>query len=232
MNLNKLLVVLSLTAISGSALAVDGDTTTLRVTGTLVPGACAISLDNGGIVDFGTILMGNQSATEDNQLPERRINMDIKCASNQLVAYGFYDERRSSLYNGVITNASVDGVNVSASSAQYGLGFADDGETRLGSYAITNWYPDMTYTGSADNLVLIGKSGSNDWARSSSGSSLNGIDGTRILSLGDPDTLIPAAFSELKIPLSIKGVLQKGNELNITDETNLDGEATISLVYL
>ena len=35
-----------------------------------------------------------------------------------------------------------------------------------------------------------------------------------------------------KIPLSIKGVLRKGEDLKITDETNLDGEATISLVYL
>jgi hypothetical protein len=50
--------------------------------------------------------------------------------------------------------------------------------------------------------------------------------------LGNPDTLTPAAFSELKIPLSIKGVLRKGEDLKITDETNLDGEATISLVYL
>ncbi|MEG3563187.1 hypothetical protein V4S99_22960, partial [Citrobacter freundii] len=38
------------------------------------------------------------------------------------------------------------------------------------------------------------------------------------------DTLTPAAFSELKVPLSIKGVLRKGEDLKITDETNLDGE--------
>ncbi|MGP2004760.1 DUF1120 domain-containing protein [Citrobacter freundii] len=178
--------------------------------------------------------MTNLSATEDNQLPEKRINMDIKCNSDRLVAYTLHDERRDSLYNGVIKNATVDGSDIPASSNQFGLGLTNDGETRLGAYTVINWFPDMTYSGSADNLVFIGKRGnSDDWSRTTSGSTVNGVDvAARLHTLGNPDTLTPAAFSELKIPLSIKGVLRKGEELKITDETNLDGEATISLVYL
>ncbi|WFW89745.1 DUF1120 domain-containing protein [Citrobacter freundii] len=234
MKLNKLLVALSLTFISGSALAAGGDTATLKVTGKLVPGACAVNLDNAGIVDYGTMLMTNLSATEDNQLPEKRINMGIKCNSERLVAYTLHDERRDSLYNGVIKNATVDGSDIPASSNQFGLGLTNDGETTLGAYTVINWFPDMTYSGSTDNLVFISKKiTSDDWSRTASGSTVNGVDvAARLHTLGNPDTLTPAAFSELKVPLSIKGVLRKGEDLKITDETNLDGEATISLVYL
>ncbi|OYR01149.1 hypothetical protein B9P90_00950 [Citrobacter freundii] len=232
MKLNKLLVALSLTFISGSVLAAGGDTATLKVTGKLVPGACAVNLDNAGIVDYGTMLMTNLSATEDNQLPEKRINMGIKCNSERLVAYTLHDERR--LYNGVIKNATVDGSDIPASSNQFGLGLTNDGETTLGAYTVINWFPDMTYSGSTDNLVFISKKiTSDDWLRTASGSTVNGVDvAARLHTLGNPDTLTPAAFSELKVPLSIKGVLRKGEDLKITDETNLDGEATISLVYL
>ncbi|HHJ4329476.1 TPA: hypothetical protein ACQJNN_000727, partial [Citrobacter freundii] len=112
--------------------------------------------------------------------------------------------------------------------------YPNDGETTLGAYTVINWFPDMTYSGSTDNLVFISKKiTSDDWSRTASGSTVNGVDvAARLHTLGNPDTLTPAAFSELKVPLSIKGVLRKGEDLKITDETNLDGEATISLVYL
>lgn len=66
MKLNKLLVALSF-MVTGTALAA-GDTVTLRVTGKLLPGACSVNLSDGGIADYGIMLMGNLSATQDNQL--------------------------------------------------------------------------------------------------------------------------------------------------------------------
>lgn len=91
----------------------------------------------------------------------------------------------------------------------------------------------MTYSGSTDNLVFISKNYQRRlvthglWQHRKQRGCCGGLH-----TLGNPDTLTPAAFSELKVPLSIKGVLRKGEDLKITDETNLDGEATISLVYL
>jgi hypothetical protein len=117
----------------------------------------------------------------------------------------------------VIKNATVDGSDIPASSNQFGLGLTNDGEARLGAYTVINWFPDMTYSGSTDNLVFIGSKGnSDDWSRTTSGSTVNGVDvAARLHTLGNPDTLTPAAFSELKIPLSIKGVLRKGEDLRL-----------------
>jgi type 1 fimbria pilin len=89
MKLNKLLVALSLTFISGSVLAAGGDTATLKVTGKLVPGACAVNLDNAGIVDYGTMLMTNLSATEDNQLPENVLIWVLNAIPNDLLRIPF-----------------------------------------------------------------------------------------------------------------------------------------------
>ncbi len=57
-------------ALAGTAQAADS--VDLNVKGTLVNGSCTPSLENGGVVDFGHIPLGNLSKTETNSLGQKR----------------------------------------------------------------------------------------------------------------------------------------------------------------
>ncbi|MBE8219292.1 DUF1120 domain-containing protein, partial [Leptospira borgpetersenii serovar Ballum] len=55
------------------------DSVDLNVKGTLVNGSCTPSLENGGVVDFGHIPVGNLSKTDINQLGKRNIVLTVTC---------------------------------------------------------------------------------------------------------------------------------------------------------
>lgn len=61
--------------------AYAGETAVLKVTGTLTNSACTPELSNGGVVDYGTIHLGELSPDTNNQLGQKEINFSINCTA-------------------------------------------------------------------------------------------------------------------------------------------------------
>ncbi|MGL4859007.1 MAG: hypothetical protein ACRC5A_04580 [Enterobacteriaceae bacterium] len=115
----------------------------------------------------------------------------------------------------------------------FGLGFSAGG-AKLGAYNITLGYG--VKTDSNEKLYWMAKDkGSDKWGHGY-GSLLSNGSGKghdRVLyTLGLGSGWEPFPVSTATIPLIIDAALQPTNKLNLTDETLLDGQATISLQYL
>lgn len=78
--MKKVLLATALSLCVTSAFAAN-PTAVLKVKGTLTNAACTPTLSNGGTVDYGTINLGNLSATAVNQLGQKNIDLTINCTA-------------------------------------------------------------------------------------------------------------------------------------------------------
>jgi len=231
--MKKTLLASLLSVVAFSSMAADN--VDLKVTGVLVNGACTPTLDGGGVVDFGHIPLGNLSATNTNQLGSRNINLTITCDQAMPIGFSTADNRFSSIQNLTITNGFANNQNVTAKGNEFGLGQTAGG-VNIGSYAFSTLATNVTADGAAVDVVsnLLG-SDTNDrtWSKVQFGAATNGAPGSiHVLTVASVGTLVPLAAKVFVYPLKVAAAIQSTNALAITGNTNLDGDATISLVYL
>jgi len=220
--MKKLILATLLSAAAASAMAVP--TTTLYVTGTLSMAGCVPNLSNGGTVDFGNFGPGTLSTTDTNQLGTQNIDLTVTCESPLKVAFGITDDRPDSREPlDVVT--PIGTITAAMESSMFGLGKTDD-DINIGSYVL-EMGGDPTVDGNAGTALLqLGSGGT--WADANDRTIAS--DGNTLITVGSGST--PEAFGTAVFPLSISGAIQNMDTLAITDETELDGQATISLVYL
>ncbi|MHA0273113.1 DUF1120 domain-containing protein [Enterobacter ludwigii] len=227
MNIKKfsLACLLPLTTFS----AVAANSVDLTVKGTLVTGICTPNLSNNGVVDFGTMSLADLSKTETNQLGSKEITLTITCDSSIPVSWNTVDNRRDSVSvpGLMIENVGVQGLNVSTDGNHFGLGKTAGG-VNIGSYTIAALYDNATADGGP--IDLLSKDWTDKWVRTASG--LQRSDGGWLFTSATPSSLNPVAAQTYVYPLQIAAAIQGTDVLNITDDTSLDGSATISLVYL
>lgn len=231
--MKKTLISCLLSAASFSVLAADN--VELKVTGVLVNGACTPTLDGGGVVNYGHIPLGNLSATTNNQLGIKPINLTITCDQAMPVGFTTTDNRASTLQVLTINNAYVNGLNASAATTEYGLGTTAGG-VKIGAYSVGVTVGGVTADGAAVDVLTNGNgadtSGRN-WSKTAGGATLSGSPGfVRVISSAATGTLTPVSAKVFVYPLRVAAAIQSTNALAITDTTNLDGDTTISLVYL
>ncbi|CZZ97653.1 protein YhcF [Enterobacter hormaechei] len=89
--MKKVLLATALSLCVASAFAAD--TAVLQVKGKLTNAACTPQLSNGGVVDYGTIHLGELSATAVNQLGDKDINLTITCGAPTQVGWVVNDDR-------------------------------------------------------------------------------------------------------------------------------------------
>lgn len=231
MKKNVLAVLLGLTCFS----AVAADNVELKVTGTLVNGACTPTLDNGGLVNFGNIPVGNLSKTSTNQLGTRNINLTITCDQSMPIGFTTSDNHSDSMTTQTITNANADNSSVSSAANQFGLGKTAGG-VNLGSYSIATVVGSAVADGVAVDVLSNGvnaDTNSRAWTKSLTGSTAAGTAGAfAVTTAAAKGTLSPVAGKVFVYPLKVAAAVQGTDTLAITDNTNLDGSTTISLVYL
>lgn len=229
----KKIILASLIAVATCS-SYAAETVTLNVRGKLTTPACTPTLSNSGDVDFGRISLSSLSATETNQLGGKEFTLTISCDGPTKVGYTTADNRQDTITEDPITIEDVDGKGASTNtrSIQYGLGKTAGG-VGIGAYTVLS-LAGATIDGRVGQLM--GRYNGGEWTNSNTGqlNTSNGVNGSpqRDITLGENNVPVPVAFTEGVFPLRVTAAIQSTETLAITDETDLDGQATITIVYI
>ncbi|ELY6210356.1 DUF1120 domain-containing protein [Cronobacter dublinensis] len=209
------------------------DSVELKVTGNLVNGSCTPSLLNNGVVDFGHIPLGNLSKTQTNQLGKKMTTLTITCDSAMPVAWQAVDNHSASTQVLTVTKAFANGGDCTRSDSHFGLG-KTAGDVNIGSFCLAVDKDNVTVDGVKSDLVEQSyQEGMDTWHTIAGGDLTNGVNGQwRYMSAAEVSTLKPMAGKVFVYPLMVSAAIQGTDTLAITDNTNLDGSATLSLIYL
>ncbi|WP_073885064.1 DUF1120 domain-containing protein [Pseudenterobacter timonensis] len=230
-------------ALSISSAYAAGDVT-LKVTGNIVPGSCVPSLPNGGVVDYGAMPGStiNPTGTTNKlvQLGAKNITLTVTCSSDTSVGVSATDNRHDSLVGlgsgAFIENAYYNNANATATGNGFGLGKTSAG-VKIGTYAIAADPSTTTADGAAADLIETDDIYAADeaWGKVGSGAfapTNNGLNQTRVFTAAAPGTTTPKAFRVMNMPLRITSAVQDNTVLGTGNTITLDGNTTLSLVYL
>lgn len=244
-SLNKVLVAAALSsALFSSFSATAGSDVNLKVIGSIVPGACVPTLPNGGIVDFGTWRNFQIDPTGVTnkliQFGQKTIALTVTCDTEISVALTSTDNRSNSVSgldgSHFIVGGAASGANIATSSNAFGLGKASNGAS-IGSYTIAMDPVATTIDGVNADLIQSNDmaSGSPTWATSSSLAFCGvnrGCSVSRGISVAAKGSVTPKAFKVWNSVLLVTAAVQDNTILGTADTITLDGNSTISLVYL
>lgn len=227
----KKIFIATAVALSLSAAAQAADSSAvLKVAGVLTNDACTPSMSGGAVVDFGTKYVSDLSPTDTNQLGYKDVDLSITCSAPTKVSWRITDDRIDSVVKLTITGGTWDDGDETAwaFSQVFGVGKTAGG-VNIGAYAV-----DINRTGStADGkaaTVLYSPAPATDetWfvMQDTTYASYN-----QEYTFGTSDTT-PVAFTTAVFPLRVALAVQKTDTLAITDNTPIDGQATITLRYL
>ncbi|HDG1709181.1 TPA: DUF1120 domain-containing protein [Kluyvera ascorbata] len=215
------------------ALAATGanaaQTTLLKVTGKLAMAACTPALGGGGTVDYGNIALGSLSATETNRIGEKDVSFSITCPAPTKAAWAITDDRANTLADNIVVLEGDAAKNqISNVSMTYGVGDTA-GNVHIGMYTI---YADIANV-TADGVKVDAISGATTtpaWTKSTTGIIKNGE--MEMMTVAATGTTAPLAYTTAVFPLKTVLAVQNTGMLKITDDTKLDGQATITIKYL
>ncbi|MBV4451076.1 MULTISPECIES: DUF1120 domain-containing protein [Pseudomonas] len=205
-------------ALLGSASSTHAASTAeLTVTGLITPMACTPVFSAGGVVDFGKISQQDLNETKSTMLPLKTMTLTVSCNSAGRYALRMRDNR--------------DGTAHVNSEIFYGFGLDGSGN-KIGVYSL-KFDPKQTV---ADNAAVIygteSTTGGVAWRTSNS----NPIDmGARSL-LGFTEALGstagPSAIQNLTSTFVLEAVINAKQNLDLSQEVQMDGSATLEVVYL
>jgi hypothetical protein len=214
---------------SGTAMAESID---IKVIGTIKPPACTPTLAGGGTLDYGVIPPATLSDDAFTLLEEKQVSFSITCDAAAKVAITVKTGRTLSAVDkdGSLVDIAVPGLAIFGNTAMpaFGLGLA--GTKGVGGYGLRLAAGTMTADSESvdsiqtDDATLIWKKG--DYG------TLIVKGGERRSSWAKTGTLEPISFTTLSGQLSVQAYINKKSELDLTKPVQLDGLATLELVYL
>lgn len=216
--------------ISTANAAFAADTADLKVQGTLIMGSCTPSLSGGGVVDYGKISVKSLSTTDFNQLGTKEVTLSLTCDSPTKAAWTIVDDRADSAID---TDPVVGNSTTTDPLGEFGLGTTSAG-IKLGSYGVDAMVQPAPTVDGVSGFVGSSVDAGKTWKlvdSAVSGGQATRNDGTRLISYSDASGQ-PVAFTTASEVLQIGASLQNTTTLAIADDTALDGQATISVVYL
>ncbi|MGR7464475.1 DUF1120 domain-containing protein [Klebsiella aerogenes] len=202
------------------------DSVNLVVQVTAVTGACTPSLDS-PVINLGVIPYNTLNATAPTALPEKKVLLTVSCTSPMAVGWTLTDNRAD----------SVAQLPVILSGKQYsGVALAGLGKTSagvpLGNWAVsTGTGGGVQYNGKT-GIAITSTDGGTTWSGREGTPAETSFTGSLITSVTDAAAAPPVPFTTGTFSLSMGAVIAPRNTLNLTDDSLLDGSATISLVYL
>ncbi|RON01965.1 hypothetical protein BK659_26000 [Pseudomonas brassicacearum] len=209
--MNKPLSILCTALLLTGASSVFASSTDLTVTGTITPVACTPSLSAGGVVDHGKISAKDLNPTNPTSLPRQTLQLAVNCDAATLFALSPIDNR----------------AGTSIQSDLFGLGLTTVGE-KLGVFEVT---PLNVKADGLDAQPIASRDGGKTWHRYGGAGefwSLETIWGTG--AVGNPNALIPV--KDLALDLQVNTQITRARELTLTDEQQIDGNATLEMKYL
>ncbi|MDR6165561.1 DUF1120 domain-containing protein [Pseudomonas fluorescens] len=189
-------------------------TADLRITGTVTPAACTPVFANGGVLDFGNIAAGSLKSTDYTSLPPREITYTITCNAPIAIATTWVDNRADSVGPDFVPN--------------HDFGLGKQGAANIGAYTMAHIGSQTSADGSTVDLI-IANTGSSVWANNSSGNMQ--VMRNTMVSYAPTGTLIPGAYTTYSGALTVPVVLSPMNTLDVTTQIDLDGLATMEVVY-
>lgn len=218
----KKLVLLPLVLAFATNAALAANSVDLRVTGTITPAACNISLAGGdfayGTIDGGTL--NTNTSTTVSEMGGR--TLDIICSGATQVAIKAIDNRMGSI--------PVD----QTSGDLFGLG-VDGAGNPIGFYQIKVIESLITVDGAAGAIKFSDDNGATWLAGGELTHLQSSAKSSRILA---PDFATasansqPSPITSASIGIKVNPTIQPTSTLDISNDIALDGSATIELVYL
>lgn len=208
--MKKLLCTLAAGWLIGSALpALAASTTDLTVKGLIVPSACAPSLSANGVVDVGRFSVHDLNQDTWTRLTPVTLQLNINCEAPTLFAMTATDNRTDS----AVSNAefgignTLAGERIGGYYMELNKAIADENNVQpIASWDGTTWFPQMNDYAWASNLLV---------------------------SIQDPaGPLVPVAAQNTQIELEVNPYIRARRYLTITQDTPIDGSATIEVRYL
>ncbi|WP_320706915.1 DUF1120 domain-containing protein [Enterobacter cloacae] len=215
-------VILATAIALSTASAFAADTAVMKVAGTLTNAACTAELGNGGVVDYGYIRLGELSDTNNNKLGQKQIPVTINCTAPTKVGFTITDNRSDSNAQFPV---DIDGnMNITAKYYTYGVGMTNEGK-KIGNYGM--WMTGITVDGKS--VDSIGQN--HDWSVWKK-TGIPRSDAFQTIAFADTGTTTPMAITTANFNFVTNLVIWDTSTLAITDDTALDGQNTMTLVYL
>lgn len=197
--------------------ALAASTVDLTIKGQITPMACTPGLSNNGLVDYGKISYKDLSADKRTQLRDKYLDFTLQCNGPARFALVMHDNR--------------DGSAIVNSEIYYGLDHDDSGN-KIGLYSL-NFDPTQTV---ADDLAQVFRTDSTTGGQAWSTSNSRPIPIGARSYLGFTDvsgsSAGPIAIQSLSSRVTIETVISPTSELDVSSEIQLDGSATLDVVYL
>lgn len=221
----KLTTCCVLLCLAGPALA---DSVTLRITGSIQPAAClptVVGVDSQNSLDYGKIAVPDLDDHKYKRLPDKFVTLLVTCDAPTRVALNFLDNRAESMILGLSSSLGPYG-----DLGAYGLGLHND--KRVGGYVIV---PELTATADGRDVTPAWSAVPGKWNHYSSSDAANAMLRPTVAhtwTSGNGVTASPDAFQQITQKFTIKAALNRKTKLQpITGPIQIDGQATISLVY-
>lgn len=182
------------------------------------PAACTPLLSNGGLVDYGTLLAKDLSATQENPLPTRTLQFSVSCDAPARFALLMHDNRFGSATGGTDETA-------------YGLDL-DASRNKIGRYYLNIDPADF----SADSFGTLYRTDSTSNGRAWSSSSARQIPIAANSLMGFTNsvgnTQGPIAIQHLAGTVRVKAYLAPIQSLDLRNVVHINGSGTLEIIYL
>ncbi|EJM98165.1 DUF1120 domain-containing protein [Herbaspirillum sp. YR522] len=211
-------IVINSTLLLAAALAAPiavGGSAHLQVRGVIRPSACVPVLQGDGTVNYPNLSYRNLDQTEATKLATREVELSINCDAPTRVGIRATDNRSAS---------KVALPDVIDQKATYGLGKV--GNTNIGAYRVA--MRKIVGDGATLDLLARGVQAGSAWTRNTTG----GVRTDQTLSWGTPGSLAVGNYQRIVATLDVTAVLNRASLLPANEAINLDGSATLELVYL
>ncbi|MDK9607138.1 DUF1120 domain-containing protein [Lelliottia wanjuensis] len=212
---------------SAASSAFAADSADLKVQGTLIMGSCTPTLTSDGVVDYGKISLSSMSATDVNQLGTKEITLTLTCQTPTKAGWSITDNRADSVID---TQPQMEGNPIPGTVDEFGLGTTVAG-VRLGSYGINAANNGDPLIDGKQGYIGVSDDNGMTWGAAANGGVYSHGDGARLITFSDADGQ-PVEFTTASDILKVGASVQDTTTLAITDDTLLDGLATISVKYL
>ncbi|MFP5973808.1 DUF1120 domain-containing protein [Enterobacter mori] len=220
--MKKIILVTAIALSTTSAFAVE--TAVMQVKGTLTNAACTAELGNGGVIDYGFIRLGELSKTSNNKLGQKQIPVTINCTAPTKVGFTITDNRSDS--NAQLPVDIGGNMNQTVKYYTYGVGLTNDGK-KMGNYGM--WMTGTTVDGKAVDSIA----NNHDWSATTwKKTGIPRSDAFQTIAFAETGSTTPMAITTANFNFVTNLVIWDTSTLAITDDTALDGQNTMTLVYL
>ncbi|MCU1760541.1 DUF1120 domain-containing protein [Pseudomonas sp. 14P_8.1_Bac3] len=206
--MKKYLATLSATALIGLApYALAASSTDLSVTGKIIPSACTPTLSNGGVVEYGKISSKDLNQTTGTYLEKRTVMLTVNCDGLTRFALEGIDNR----------------VGSSTLAVAFGLGKID-GTQNLGHFMVS------MMSAVADGVSVLpvkSKDGQTGWE-----GHVFWMPGDFASVADRSDPSQPILVQDVTMELDIAPFIARADGLDLTNEVQIDGSATLEMNYL